>query len=839
MAAAIAIQAPSKLKVLKWKVRRESHVFKGTVLALYCDIDGERGDTASETKKLKASRAGIVADISVKEGDVANQGDVLLRMCSQNDNQCSHPTIMKDMCAECGMDLRETLGLPGDRKTTGTATVAMVHSIPELIVSQEQAIEIGKEDENRLLKHRKLVLLVDLDQTLIHTTNDNIPPNLKGVKHFQLWHGKGYMWYHTRFRPFTQRFIEAVSKMYELHICTFGVRMYAHIIARLLDPDEKYFSHRILSRDECFDAMSKTANLKALFPCGDKTVCIIDDREDVWNFAPNLVHVKPYRFFQGTADINAPPGLTKREHDGEPITHKVVDSQSKTKDSNSETVSTNVDGLAKTADREKEISSSQAATEKDGGETEVPLEKEKKPLSAIASAEVGGEAGASGLAKELSEPGTAGGEVTVPGSQESPPDQGDQTSSSVEKEVGDSEKHGGSEDPGKVKELSGGHGEQTADTKKDGGDASPEEIDWDDPDDYLLHLEEILTRIHTVFYDMYEQSQSKSTADLPDLKSIIPYVRKKVLKGANIVFSGMVPLNSPLEKSRAYVVASALGASIQTEVVPAKTAKGEKDPNATTHLVAAKAGTGKHKSAMKVKGLHIVHGDWLWACSERWEWVEESLFPLKNEDSVSKNGGSSDEKDLSARNSKRKIRKREENTLEDNDSEEKESEAKRQKIETDDSELESQLDQTGNVNPIYSFSDDDLLTMDKEVNDFLEGEDESSDETDDERDNRFRKKVLGEESDSDSDSLSGDFPRGWKLRRKSFQSFESKETSGLKGDNSDAEDDEETENELERYQKNIDAFSPDESSGSASDDSIGSVDDEIADAVEKEFLSGL
>ena len=36
-------------------------------------------------------------------------------------------------------------------------------------------------------------------------------------------------------------------------------------------------------------------------------VAIIDDREDVWGRCPNLVHVKPYIFFAGTADINAPP----------------------------------------------------------------------------------------------------------------------------------------------------------------------------------------------------------------------------------------------------------------------------------------------------------------------------------------------------------------------------------------------------------------------------------------------------------------------------------------------------------------------------------------------------
>jgi RNA polymerase II subunit A-like phosphatase len=45
-------------------------------------------------------------------------------------------------------------------------------------------------------------------------------------------------------------------------------------------------------------------------------VCIIDDREDVWNFAPNLIAVKPYHFFQHTGDIHAPPGLDKHEQDG-------------------------------------------------------------------------------------------------------------------------------------------------------------------------------------------------------------------------------------------------------------------------------------------------------------------------------------------------------------------------------------------------------------------------------------------------------------------------------------------------------------------------------------------
>ena len=43
----------------------------------------------------------------------------------------------------------------------------------------QEAQKLGQEDIKNLLKQQKLVLLVDLDQTLIHTTNDNIPANLK------------------------------------------------------------------------------------------------------------------------------------------------------------------------------------------------------------------------------------------------------------------------------------------------------------------------------------------------------------------------------------------------------------------------------------------------------------------------------------------------------------------------------------------------------------------------------------------------------------------------------------------------------------------------------------
>ena len=92
---------------------------------------------------------------------------------------------MIDLCAECGADLRvQETSKDGNTVGVSQASVPMVHSIPELKVCPELAEKIGKEDEQRLLTDRKLVLLVDLDQTIVHTTHDNIPPNVNVRIHF-------------------------------------------------------------------------------------------------------------------------------------------------------------------------------------------------------------------------------------------------------------------------------------------------------------------------------------------------------------------------------------------------------------------------------------------------------------------------------------------------------------------------------------------------------------------------------------------------------------------------------------------------------------------------------
>ena len=77
---------------------------------------------------------------------------------------------------------------------------------------------------------------MDLDQTIIHTTNDDIPANLKDVYHFQViiiikmtimplmflsslqLYGDRSPWYHTRIRPGTLDFLRNISELYEVRL---------------------------------------------------------------------------------------------------------------------------------------------------------------------------------------------------------------------------------------------------------------------------------------------------------------------------------------------------------------------------------------------------------------------------------------------------------------------------------------------------------------------------------------------------------------------------------------------------------------------------------------------
>ena len=141
--------------------------------------------------------------------------------------------------------------------------------------------------------------MVDLDATLLHTSIDHVVRYDESDEVIRWQFNEVSDWQYTKLRPHAIEFLHEMSELFELRICTMGESLYARKMAALLDSSGVLFGSRIHARDDLADRSSKSkmGHLSTLFPCGDATVVIIDDREDVWDSSSNLIRVEPYRFF--------------------------------------------------------------------------------------------------------------------------------------------------------------------------------------------------------------------------------------------------------------------------------------------------------------------------------------------------------------------------------------------------------------------------------------------------------------------------------------------------------------------------------------------------------------
>ncbi|XP_037364282.1 LOW QUALITY PROTEIN: RNA polymerase II subunit A C-terminal domain phosphatase [Talpa occidentalis] len=656
--AEVRCPGPGPLRLLEWRVAAGAAVRIGSVLAV-CEAAASAQPAgpapARAERRLRSERAGVVRELCAQPGQVLAPGAVLARL-----EGCSHPVVMKGLCAECGQDLTQLQSKNGKQQAPlSTATVSMVHSVPELMVSCEQAELLGREDQQRLHRDRKLVLMVDLDQTLIHTTEQHCPQmSNRGIFHFQL--GRGEPMLHTRLRPHCKGFLERVARLYELHVFTFGSRLYAHTIAGFLDPEKKLFSHRILSRDECIDPFSKTGNLRNLFPCGDSMVCIIDDREDVWKFAPNLITVKKYVYFQGVGDIHAPPGPRG------PPARRRVNHPAKAADATEPAAS------PKGPEEGRQAAAAEQSNGLEKPPRDWPAQAEERGARPGVRAPVVDGRGPPGcaqqhgrtLAEERPAQAGQGSDLHFDLSSDSESGSESEGQSSTASDAESAERRArrrphaarepGGERPGvnhcgedgqderdglcglaggcadrKEAETESQNSEQSGVTGGESLDQSVEEEEEEedaDADDHLVHLEGILARVHAAYYARYDRHLGGDLPEAPDIRKIVPELKSKVLADVAIVFSGLHPTSFPVEKTREYYHATALGARILTQLVLDPDA-----PDRPTHLVAARAGTEKVRQAQESGRLHVVSPDWLWSCLERWDKVEERLFPLRDD----------------------------------------------------------------------------------------------------------------------------------------------------------------------------------------------------------------
>ncbi|KAK7058573.1 CTD phosphatase Fcp1 [Paramarasmius palmivorus] len=626
---------PYPIKVVSIDAKESENVERGTRLLSYTFIytsrvPGSKPETRFGTWDCAVE--GSLQKWNIKPGDTISQRHAKEKPVAVVIEPCKHGMQLGGLCVLCGKDMTNAdyIGLSDESR----ASIQMTHSAFGPTVSLEEAQRIERETAERLLKARKLSLIVDLDQTIVHATvdptvgewisegeawesrraqkaenseqpadsEDECNPNweaLKDVKKFRLGPesfgvpqptgknaaGKGVgdqgCMYYIKPRPGWETFLREAASKYEMHVYTMGTRAYAEQVCAAIDPDGSLFGGRILSRDESGSLTQKS--LQRLFPCDTSMVVIIDDRADVWEWSPNLIKVVPYDFFVGIGDINS-AFLPKLE----PLT-----AATPSPSTIPSTVPTKTGSLTPEPVVEVQDSSRQTSKEAMITQNSLALEAqvEERPLA---------------KRQEALQDDTPKEPPPKP-----PHDQASTDTSSTAK----------SDDGNK----------EQADTNTQ---AKPEKIPrkalLKNDDAELDRVYKLLNIIHERFFTEYDARNDTSKASNSqrrksissngpsyDVKVIIPSIRKEVLRDVHLLFSSVIPLDTRPESTEIWRMAEKFGAKCSTELTPD-----------ITHVVAAKRGTVKVEAARKRPNIKVVWLAWFTDSIALWRRQDETPYLL-------------------------------------------------------------------------------------------------------------------------------------------------------------------------------------------------------------------
>ncbi|KAF8913223.1 hypothetical protein CPB84DRAFT_529609 [Gymnopilus junonius] len=615
------------IKVLSLDARRNDEVQRGTRLLSYSFVylPTASPDPLPQSRfgTWDSAIEGTLKVWNIKPGDVISSKKARDRPVVTILEPCKHGMQLGGLCVLCGKDMTN-VDYTGFSDAS-RASIQMTHSAFGPTVSLEEAQRIERETAQHLFKARKLSLIVDLDQTIVHATvdptvgewidegeawearqaakakaaegaapsddEDECNPNweaLKDVKRFRLGpesfgppslrgssrnKGKNKMvetegcMYYIKPRPGWQEFMRETATKYEMHVYTMGTRAYAEEVCAAIDPDGSIFGGRILSRDESGSLTQKS--LQRLFPSDTSMVVIIDDRADVWEWSPNLLKVIPYDFFIGIGDINS-SFLPKIE----PLTPAHSTPPPKAAQSIN---GAGDDATATPPSVEEQEKAEQQTTAMltqnnaalDAQLEERPLAKKEKELQEHEIEE---------QHHQQDKAQTPSPEATPTPSVEPPPK------------------------PEKV--------HKKALLKND---------------DYeLQRVSKLLNEVHSRFFSAYDarspehvRRKTGPSGKAYDVTRIIPRLRSEVFEGVHILFSSVIPLDTVPEMTDIWRMARMFGARVSTELT-----------GDITHVVAAKRGTVKVDMARKRGGIKIVWLAWFTDSIALWSRQDEKPYLL-------------------------------------------------------------------------------------------------------------------------------------------------------------------------------------------------------------------
>lgn len=587
----------------------------------YWDYQEDPNSKDENPPKIRVERIGsfespiegevTAIEVSVND-EIAHNG---IQLCKVQE-PCTHTVQYGGLCALCGKAVEDEKDYTG-YNYEDRATILMSHDNTGLRISLDEATKIEQSTTDSLVTDKKLILVVDLDQTVIHATVDPTVgewqrdpqnpnyPFVKDVRSFSLeeepaippgWVGARppptKCWYYVKLRPGLAEFLERVSKLYELHIYTMATRNYALAIAGIIDPTGEYFGDRILSRDE--SGLLTHKNLKRLFPVDQSMVVIIDDRGDVWQWEANLLKVVPYDFFVGIGDINSSFLPKKNGQLVGPTKKRKTIARLEAMEEAQSSDSDESDSVEPTKSPEEE---KEDEDDSDSPDSDAEV---SSPVDRILELG-GGENNQNLLLKQL-----------IDRSHSLEQQQHDRPLAklqhNLDKIIHDEHNTPVPEANGKVEE-------------------EEENLLYDD-DTELISLENALERIHTEYYKEYEKFEAnKAVVARPDLTTIIPVLKASRLSGVVVLFSGILPLGMNMDNADIVIWCRQFGVRVTNEVFPDVTHVVCRDPSSTF----MKPGlTLKVRVAKKtIPNVKIVNPDWLFACLSQWKRVSEKDYLIE------------------------------------------------------------------------------------------------------------------------------------------------------------------------------------------------------------------
>jgi len=162
---------------------------------------------------------------------------------------------------------------------------------------------------DRLHQQRKLMLFLDIDHTIVHSTKDSQAkrflkhPTL-GMSVVKLHFTNQYNCpYYVIKRPGLMKFLREVTQKYNVVLYTMGSRAYAESVCKVIDPDSTLIRNRIISREDRYDKNlvdEKDRPIKSIqefFPLYKSTAMIVDDTSNVWTDPEDVYKVSKFLFW--------------------------------------------------------------------------------------------------------------------------------------------------------------------------------------------------------------------------------------------------------------------------------------------------------------------------------------------------------------------------------------------------------------------------------------------------------------------------------------------------------------------------------------------------------------